>query len=139
MRLYVDSNVLICYIKQELGGLIKAQAIRTKEFFVKCRKEKHILIISDFALTEIQKAAYYSREEVEEFLKNFEILFEVIETTREIKEKSNSLLRTGIHRPDNLHVQLAIDSKAEAVVTWNLRDFKKTENIIRCYSPADLL
>ena len=139
MRLYIDSNVLICYIKQELGGITQAQAIRTKEFFVKCRKEKHILIISDFALTEIQKAAYYSREEVEEFLKNFEILFEVIKTNRETREKSNSILRTGIHRPDNLHVQLAVDSKAEAIVTWNLRDFKKAEDIICCYSPADLL
>jgi predicted nucleic acid-binding protein len=140
MRLYIDSNVIICYIKQELGGLIKAQVIRTKDFLIKCKNERHILIFSDLTFKEIRKIAYYSQEEVEELLKQYDIPFETIHSNQERIRKSKIRgQEMGVHYPDSLHIQLAIDSKADAIVTWNIRDFENAEKLIKICSPTDLV
>ena len=140
MRLYVDSNVILSYIKQELGGLIKAQVVRTKDFLINCQKERHIIIISDLTLKEIKKIGYYSQEEVEELLKQCDIIFEMIESNKERVRKAKGIEREmGVHYPDSLHIQLALDSKADAIVTWNLKDFESAEGLIPIRSPADLV
>jgi len=140
MRLYVDSNVILSYIKQELGGLIKAQVVRTKDFLINCQKERHIIIISDLTLKEIKKIGYYSQEEVEELLKQYDIIFEIIESNEERVKKAKRIEQEmGVHYPDSLHIQLALDSKADAIVTWNLKDFESAEGLIPIRSPADLV
>jgi len=140
MRLYVDSNVILSYIKQELGGLIKAQVVRTKDFLINCQKERHIIIISDLTLKEIKKIGYYSQEEVEELLKQYDIIFEIIESNEERVKKAKRIEQEmGVHYPDSLHIQLALDSKADAIVTWNLKDFESAEELIPICSPADLV
>ena len=138
MRLYVDSNVLLCYIKSELGGLSKAMVFRCEEFFIKAKTEGHVFLLSDLTFREIEKIGYYSRSETESLLSFFGISFEVTLVSADTKHKSGFIERDcGIHYPDSLHVQLALESNADLIVTWNLKDFKKTERLVRCVSPEE--
>ncbi len=139
MRLYIDSNVLIGYFKDELGGLTQAHMIRVKEFLEQCESGGHIVILSDLVFDEIEKHAYHNEREVLDFLDSFDLKSIVIYGSDEDYQKAKEIGKsTGIHFPDNLHVQLALRSKADAVVTWNIKDFEKVKGIIDVFRPSEL-
>ncbi|MFH0986512.1 MAG: PIN domain-containing protein [Candidatus Micrarchaeota archaeon] len=139
MRLYIDSNVLISYIKGELGGVTKAQFYRVKEFLESEEFREDIFILSDLVLDEVNRKAYYSQIEIEELLTKFKINFEFALANENTKIKAKEIERlTGIHWPDSFHVQLAIDSKSDVVITWNTLDFIKADRLVRCLTPEQL-
>jgi len=136
MRFYLDSNILITYIKSEFGGVTKAHSIRTKDFLVKTSVDKDVLILSDLTFEEIEKITYLTRKEIKELLNKFQIRHEETETTKETIEKSKQVKKDcRIHFPDNIHVALAIQSKADYMITWNQKDFNKTKKLIENKTP----
>lgn len=139
MRLYVDSNVIISYLRSEFGGLTKLQFYKVKEFLSACKIRGHVFIISDLCSKEILENAYSSREEIEEMLKTLGIKFEAVRTAPATAARAREILRsTGIHYPDNIHVQLAVEAKSDAIVTWNTRDFIKAKKLVPCLRPDEL-
>ena len=137
--LYVDSNVLISYIKSEFGGVTRAQVIRVKDFLSKCSLSDYELVLSDLTLNEIRKIAYLEEDEVKQLLSGFGIKFKIETTTKGTIELSRVIeKKTGIHRPDSIHVALAVQSKSDFIITWNIKDFVKANIFVKSITPDQL-
>lgn len=135
-RYYVDTNVLLSHFNSEVGGITKIQMKRAKDFLEKCAKENHKFILSDLTLKEAEKNSYLTEEEIEQSLKNIGIDIILTETTLPDKKKADKIEReTDIHYPDSLHVQLALKTDADIIVTWNEKDFKKAKHLIEPVEP----
>ena len=139
MKLYIDSNIIISYLKSEFGGVTKAQSIRVKDFLSNSSMKKFTFIFSDLTYFEIKKIAYFSEQEVNGLMKKFKINIEEVKTDKETFEKAEKVKQEiKIHYPDNIHVALALKSKANAIITWNLKDFLKAKKLIKVLTPSDL-
>lgn len=140
LRIYIDSNVIISYIKSEFGGITVFQANEVKNFFWKCFEKEHVLVLSDLTLFEIKKKVYYSQLELLNLINEFELEYELIKENKEDYEKANQIQRsTKIHYADARHVQLAISSKSDCIITWDLKDFKKVKKLIAVKTPAEFI
>ncbi|MEA1925381.1 MAG: type II toxin-antitoxin system VapC family toxin [Candidatus Altiarchaeota archaeon] len=139
MELYVDANVFISYIKQELGGMYTIQFPRVKELYIKCRDEGHIFILSPKTFEEVEKNGYTSEEELTEFLDDYGIRYRKVNHTPEIKEKSGKIKKErGIHYPDCLHAAYALHYSADCIITWDT-DFQPIKGLIEVKTPFEFL
>jgi hypothetical protein len=64
MRLYLDSNVFIYFIKKEVDSALNFRYVDSANFFALCAKEKHELIISDLFFKEVKKIIFSEKEEI---------------------------------------------------------------------------
>lgn len=98
------------------------------------------MTISDFALYEIKKYGYHSEFEVFELLDKLEINYETVRESKKDHGKARIIQNTcGIHYADARHIQLAIASNSDCIVTWNIRDFEKAGDIIQVKTPAEFI
>ena len=88
-RVYLDSNVFIAFVKSELGKGFRLMAQDVEDFFRQAR-EKYLLVLSYHSLKEIQKIAYYSREEVIQFFNKRKIQIKEITRIKSDSEKAIS-------------------------------------------------
>lgn len=140
MRFYIDSNVLISYIKQESGGFLRFQAERTKDFLMLSGKLKHTLILSDMTYTEIQRIAYLTQGEVDEVLHASDISIETVCSSKDDAQKAWGMeMETGTHYSDCLHTVLALKSRADSIITWNIKDFERASKSIAIRTPEEII
>ncbi len=140
MKCYVDSNVLLSYFKRELGGLTQAQMIRAEEFLVNCSKNSHKIVLSDLAFFEIKKKGYLEQHEVEEFLESLGVKCLLVRTTnKDIRKARQISNEANLHYSDARHTQLALKSRSKAIVTWNIKDFKKVRGLITVMTPEQFI
>jgi len=139
-KCYVDSNVLLSYFKRELGGITQIQMIRTEEFLVNCSENSHKLVLSDLTFDEVHNNGYLTQDEVEDILDRFGVNFMTVDTTQTDVNKARDIgRRTTIHWPDSLHTRLALKSKSNVIVTWNMRDFQKVARLIDVCKPDEFI
>ena len=72
LRIYLDSNIFIAFIKSEIGKPLKLMFHETEQFLSEC-VERYTLVLSDHVLEEIERAVHYSGDATIELLKEMEI------------------------------------------------------------------
>ncbi len=138
MRLYVDSNVVISYVFQEIGKSNHVMFQEVSLWLEKCKAEEHLLVLSDVALDEIIKKTFLRPSEVFEVLQGNRFQVVMREKTDYMAASSISL-RFGLHSADSLHAAIALRLKCDAIVTWNLKDFEKVASLVKSYAPSELV
>jgi len=128
MRIYLDSNVFISYIRNEIGKNFRPLFSEAENFFEWIKNEKHTLIFSNIFIYETTKHCYLNKEEIIQFFKEHSIKTEYIEGELKVKKE---ILKRGIHLSDAAHITLAINSNCDAIATFNIKDFEKSEDLIK--------
>lgn len=140
MRVYVDTNVFISSIRQEISRNLQPLGEESDLFFTLCQRRNITIVISGLFLDEVYTATKLSPESIFEFFLERKITFELIQASALITEKASQMrTKTGIHFSDGLHAAMAISTGVEYIITWNLRDFKKVEEFITVLSPRAFL
>ena len=139
MRYYVDSCVIISYLKQEFGFRYQLQYTRVKEFFAKCHEEGHTIVLSNLTFKEVLKNAYTKENEIEKLFTELRIPYEKVVDSRDIQNKSIQIEREGVPYPDSKHVAFALFSNSDCIITWNIKDFFKACKHIPSLTPLDAI
>ena len=137
-RIYLDSNVLISFVREEIDSSLNILYIETQNFFELCSKENHVLILSDWFFEEISRKISFSREDVLQEFKKIKVAFFVVD-----KKPSKELIfriskKYNIHLGDAVHLTIAYENKVDFIVTWD-KDFKKGNKFVKCFSPKEIL
>lgn len=136
MRLYLDSNVLISFVRSEIDSAFNLRFKQTEDFFSKCRVYGIELAISDFFLFEIRKIVFLDKKSVQELFDSLGVPIVLVKEAP--KEKACAVFRkTGLHFSDSLHVATAIEAKCEAIISWNKKDFEKAKELIPFFTPIE--
>ncbi len=138
MRLYLDSNVFISFVRSEIDGAFNLRFKDAETFFACCRECRAELVVSELFFDEVKLAACLEKEAVKEILASFGVLLNVCENAEETKAR-NIATQTGIHLSDAEHVATAVKNGCNGIITWNKKDFEKANKIIPCYSPSELV
>ncbi len=138
MRLYLDSNIFISFVREEIDGAFNLRYKDAEIFFSYCIKHKIELVVSDLFFDEVKKIASLERQTTKEILGGLGIFFAATANAAENKAKEISQ-ETGIHLSDAAHVATAIETNCVMIISWNKKDFEKTNNFIPCYSPSELV
>ena len=131
MKIYLDSNVFISLIREEVSTnrSLFNEAIN---FFEKVAIQKDTLVLSELFFHETQKIAFSSKEDVLEKLGQFQITFEIVNDELDgIRE----LIKKGTHFPDCVHANTAIKNKCDCIVTFNTKDFDGIKDEIAIIEP----
>ena len=139
MRLYLDSNVFISLVREEIDSSFNLLGTDSENFLVWARKAGCTVLVSKLFLEEIFHVLSLPEKSVFEELEGFKLNLETCK-----KAPTEALVlkisrNCGLHLADSAHVAYAIENNADKIVTWNLKDFKKAENFVRCVSPAHFL
>ena len=113
----------------------------SEQLFLRTVNCEFSLVISDFIITEIKRKMELSEEEMQQRLSKYKHLgkLEIYTLTSEDWNEAHELMRTvKTHLTDAIQLIAARKSKAELLVTWNLKDFDSAENIITVISPKYL-
>ncbi|MEW6295669.1 MAG: PIN domain-containing protein [Candidatus Diapherotrites archaeon] len=141
MRLYLDSNVFISLVREEINGSLNILFKDTELFLSICSKKNFSLLLSYWFFKEIEKSVFLQKEEVVELLKsNYAVLIQEIKRGKGYYlEMKNIARETGIRFGDALHIAIALDSKADLIVSWNKKDFLKARSLINCLNPKEFI
>ncbi len=140
MRVYVDSNVFISALRDEIGFNFALLGRDSRLFFAACAKRSITVVISNLIMFEITKKIKLSESDIFGNLEELGVHFEFVITTDEMKVLAQKIQdETGIHYLDGLHVAIAIQKKCDYLVTWNMKDFEKTRNWIMPFHPESFL
>lgn len=136
MRLYLDTNVFIAYVRSEMDRAFNLRFQEAGDFFNWCQKQNAILVISAYFLQEVEKLIGMKPIAVKE---TFQFLGLSCEYGSDVEYSAMQNVRviTGIHAADAWHVANALHYRCDCIITFNLKDFEKAEKIIPCSSPRD--
>ncbi len=138
MKLYLDSNVLISYLRNEIDYAFNLRFQDSSDFFTTCKEEKHKIIISDLFIKEITKTVSLNKEDIKTIFDDLKI--EVVFVEKVEKEKAIEIMhKTGLHFLDSVHVGTAIKEKCGFTITWNAKDFEKTKNLMPFKTPKEFI
>ncbi|MFH1752378.1 MAG: type II toxin-antitoxin system VapC family toxin [archaeon] len=138
MRLYLDSNVLISYLRSEINGAFNLLFQDAKEFFSLCKKEKIELVVSELFILEVMKVVSLSEKDILEFFCSFGLKTVFVKSV-EITEAFCVKKSTGIHFTDSQHIANALKYECDYIITWNKKDFKKAKDLIDFKTPKIFL
>jgi predicted nucleic acid-binding protein len=116
MKIYVDTNIFIDFVKEDES---KRRFIYTYDFFRKGWKCKFELIISDWTRSELSR--HVKEEDLNLLLNEFKSKNKLHFITH-TKEETTKAKNKNEHWQDELHLMLAIKSKADMIVTRD-KDF----------------
>lgn len=138
-KVYVDTNVFLDYFLNRSDRLRPLGEFAFSLFKRAFLKEIKI-IISDWTLSELESSEA-SEEDIAAMLddlKNSGSL-KVVKLIEEDRRKARKILKEfGLHTADAIHVALAVRSGAEVLVTRNIKDFVKAENLIESVLPEEI-
>jgi len=138
MRLYLDSNVLISYLRSEIDKAFNLRFQSSEKFFIACKALGIELIISKLFFDEIKKKIFLEEKDIKEAFKERGINTVFMGSTE--KEKILKIMKeTEIHFADATHIANAIEYNCECIITWNKKDFEKAEKIIPCKTPEEFI
>ncbi len=132
-RFYLDSNVFISFVREEMDSAFNLRFVDSENFFALCRKEKCVLILSNFFFKEVNKIISLKKADVLEEIKRHEICVVSAEKNPSKELVLKVVKECGIHFADAVHVAHACESKADAVITWNKKRFCKSTEIRRVF------
>ncbi len=127
MRIYLDSNIFISYIREEIGRNFRNLAGEAEHFFNQVSEKQHTLIISDLFIQETKKHCFMNKKELHDFFVKKSICIDFVEDSMEIPRE---LLSRGLHYSDAWHTATALRNTCNAIATFNIQDFKKIQDKI---------
>jgi len=133
MKLYVDSNVFISLIREEVS-INRTLFDEALSFFERVQERKDTIVISQLVFDEIQKICFNSREDVIEKFGKLKI------PIKEVKDELNLLKEvkeSKIHYPDCINVNTAIRTNCNCIITFNIKDYFNIRNKIKILQPRD--
>ncbi|MBM3282428.1 MAG: type II toxin-antitoxin system VapC family toxin [Candidatus Diapherotrites archaeon] len=133
-RIYLDANVFISYVKQEMGWDIRGLFIEAKEFLIRVKEKKDTIILSDLFFYEVRKKTRMEIESIIGVFQSLGIEHEVVELSAKLNLTEYE--RAGIHYPDSLHVGIAVWKKCDIIVTFNINDFLSAAKWIKAIQPS---
>ena len=138
-RLYVDSNVLISLLREEINGNFRSLFSEASAFFDYARKHKAVIVVSDLFFSEVQRRAYMKKEEILDYLKSVDIKTEQAEFTNQDFPDFRKFVAIGIHCSDAKHLAVALRLKCDAIVTFNRKDFERAIAFIKIREPGEFI
>ncbi len=138
-RFYLDSNVFISFIMEEMDAAFNLRYVDSENFFAFCRKEKCFLILSYLFFTEVERVISLKKEDILEEFKRLKIDVIVAEKKPPEKIVSKIAKESKIHFADAVHIASACENKADAIITWNKKDFAKAQKFAECFTPGEIL
>ncbi len=123
MKLYLDSNVFISLIKEELDKNLRPLYLEAEEFFSYVSTKQIILVLSELFFEEVYKISNFKKERVIQYFKKIDVPVLIIEKNQmggEVK---------GIHYPDSKHAATAIKFGCKYIITFNTKDFENLREI----------
>lgn len=138
-RLYLDSNVFISFVREEIDSAFNLRFLDSENFFAVCKNKKHVLLISNWFLSEVGKIACLDKKAISEEFERHGVNAIFIQEKIDFSSVSRIAKQTGLHYADALHVSIALENKADFIVTWNIRDFEKASALIKAVSPNEIL
>ncbi|MFH0954800.1 MAG: PIN domain-containing protein [Candidatus Micrarchaeota archaeon] len=138
MRVYLDSNVFISFVKSEIDGAFNLRFVQAEDFFSFCRGKKIGIVLSDHFLFEVAKIAFSDKKSVEKLFLCLGVSVEFVKDASSEQAKIVSQ-KTGIHRADAVHVAAALESNCNAIVSWNKKDMEKAGRLISCFTPLEFV
>ncbi|MFH1256795.1 MAG: PIN domain-containing protein [Candidatus Diapherotrites archaeon] len=138
MRLYLDSNVLISFLRTEVDKAFNLRFNDSARFFSICREQSIEVVISRLFLQEVEKVISLSEKNVLDVLNSEGLKIVKVEMALR-KTTLNISGCAGIHYLDAAHIASALESNSNAIVTWNKKDFEKAKRLIPCISPDEFI
>ncbi len=138
MRLYLDSNVFISFIRCEIGKGFKLMELKSIDFFDSLIESNHELVLSDLFFYEIEKVIHYSKKEVISFFKKKRINVKIVCFKKNYFSELKKWGFIKIHRQDRVHFFLALKSNSDSIIAWNLKDFTPAKKFINVMEPKAL-
>ena len=133
MKLYVDSNVFISLIREEVS-INRTLFDEALIFFERVQERKDTILISQLVFDEIQKICFNSREDVIEKFGTLNI------SIKEVKDELNLLKEvkeSKIHYPDCINANTAIKTNCNCIITFNTKDYLNIRSKIKILQPRD--
>jgi predicted nucleic acid-binding protein len=134
-RFYLDANIIISFIRQEIGFMSRGLFIEVNNLFEYMKENNITGVISDLCLEEIETIIKVKKEDVQFSLKNQSIITEFVSTEEKLDEERFSLL--GVHYADALHLAIAIHFHCDALVTLNTKDFNMAKKWVNIIDPRE--
>ena len=134
-RFYLDSNVFISFVREEMDSAFNLRFVDSENFFALCRKEKYVLILSGLFFKEVGKVISLNKASVLEEFERHSICIVYTEKNPSKELVSKITKECKIHFADAVHVAHAYESKADAIITWNKKDFEKAQKFVKCFTP----
>ena len=133
MRIYLDANVMISVLLQEIGREFRPLFIEAEKFFDKVISEDHTLVLSELFFYEVEKRTSYQKESILSYLKELNMRVEL--PVEPLQLNAREIEKQGVHYPDSKHAALAMYYKCDCIMTFNMKDFEPIQNRIRVIEP----
>ncbi|MFH1751487.1 MAG: type II toxin-antitoxin system VapC family toxin [archaeon] len=133
-RIYLDSNVFISVLKEEIGRNVRGLFVEAGQFFEKVKQEKHVIVLSDWFFEEVIENCFTDINGITEYLKNLGVQLEIV---KKQNPNSRELIKLGLHYSDAVHAAIALQNKCDCIVTFNIKDFEKVSHKIEVFSPEE--
>lgn len=117
MRLYLDSNVYISLVREEMGRHFQNLSYYSALFVAFCAKNNLTLVVSNLFFEEVNRVISLSQKDILEFFKEANVRVEQIQCPFLHEEAERVMWQTGIHRADAMHVLLTKKSECLCVLT----------------------
>src|SRR3989344_2702329 len=125
-RFYIDSNVLISLLREEMNGNFRLLFKEADAFFNYAKKTGSVIVVSELFFSEVEDKIYLNKEAVLEQLLSLGAIVESAGGfSEDYKLQTKKFEMKGIHRLDAKHLAIAIWAKCDAIVTFNKKDFEK--------------
>ena len=134
-RIYLDSNVFITIADAEIGRNVRGLFVEAAQFVDEVTRRKDIIVLSSWFFEEVMHRAHLGREEVLDYFNKNSLNFEVVDDKADFDFRH--FRKIGLHFNDAVHVTIAIASKCDCIVTFNIKDFEKAKDLIDIFEPAD--
>jgi len=137
MRVYLDSNVFISLFEGEIGKGVRGLFVEAEQFLERVTAGGYVLVLSELFFKEVGKRGHLSQQEVMEYLKAHNVVFEFVEETE--KPPMEIFLKKGLHSSDALHAAVAVRHECDCIVTFNVKDFARAKDLISVFAPDDFI
>ncbi len=132
-RIYLDTNIYLDYLlerKNKQGDDLESKAFRIFERTVSCEFE---IILSSWTLEELDKYVPYDKIKF--------LLASIKKKTILVKHTPENITYAKTispHFQDIVHGLLAIQEKADVIVTRDIKGFKKLDHLLQAVLPEDI-
>lgn len=139
-RIYLDSNVFISLVKDEIGRDFTLLSEDSRIFVDICSKMGFVLVLSSWFIKEVERVISLTKEDIVETMQERGVVFEFVKPMENVSKEAKRIARSyNLHYNDAIHVAIAKEYECDFIVSWNKKDFEKVENIIKCKTPKEII
>lgn len=138
MRLYLDSNVLIAYLRGEIDRAFNLRFLESAKFFIACGELDAELVLSELLITEVKRKIGISKSDIKDLFDGLGVKTIFAGTAAE-SEILTLMRSTGVHFADATHLANALNERCDCIVTLNTKHFNGAKAAIACRTPNEFI